>query len=306
MTVKPEISVCIFSYNFGKYIEQAIASVLAQKLSVPLEIVIGDDRSTDHSTEIICKYQRLYPGLIRANINAENIGGTRNWLQTINACRGKYIALLDGDDYFIDELKLQKQYDVLEQNGDCALCFHGVRELYEDKRIGEDTDVRFEKNRYSAGEIMEKGWFIRTGSLFFRNGLLNRDLPAWVFKYPYRLDSIIPFFLCIHGDAFYIDEICSVYRRHMDGMSYQLAETQLSDALTRIELTQDLSRFAAEQYSAQSKRRISGIYTQIFFSLMKSGAFLEHKALLLQSVLKMDYLEAATTLKLKLIGTKKT
>jgi hypothetical protein len=92
----------------------------------------------------------------------------------------------------------------------------------------------------------------------------------------------------------------------MDGMSYQLAETQLSDALTRIELTQDLSRFAAEQYSAQSKRRISGIYTQIFFSLMKSGAFLEHKALLLQSVLKMDYLEAVTTLKLKLIGTKKT
>ncbi|HLO79810.1 MAG TPA: glycosyltransferase, partial [Chitinophagaceae bacterium] len=84
MALQPEISVCIFSYNFGNYLEQAIESVIAQKLSVPFEIVIGDDKSTDESPAIIARYQQRFPDLIRVNINEENIGGTANWLQTMS------------------------------------------------------------------------------------------------------------------------------------------------------------------------------------------------------------------------------
>src|SRR5436305_10628616 len=120
------VSVCVFSFNLQKYIAQTIESILDQETTFPYEIIIGDDCSTDGSREIALAYQRKYPQRIRLSFNATNMGGTRNWISTISQARGKYIALIDGDDYFIDKLKLQKQYELLEKNARVNLCFHSV------------------------------------------------------------------------------------------------------------------------------------------------------------------------------------
>jgi glycosyltransferase involved in cell wall biosynthesis len=306
MTLHPVISVCIFSYNFGPYIEQAIESVLSQRLSVPYEIIIGDDKSTDNSAEIIKRYEARCPEIVRAIFNPTNIGGTANWLQTISLCRGKYIAFLDGDDYYIDDRKLQKQYEVMEADRGAVLCFHGVREVYDDPAMGKNEDIRFRKNRYNAGEILEKGWFIRTGSLFFRNGLLPATMPDWVFKYPYRLDSILPVFLTINGDAVYIDEICSVWRKHSRGMSYQLLEDQIKDAIVRIQLAKDLDNHSAGKYSHNTEKRLSALYTGLFFAILRSGSIVRHFNLFLKSLVRLDYAKAYRIVKRSLIGVKKT
>jgi glycosyltransferase involved in cell wall biosynthesis len=288
MTLQPQISVCIFSYNFGQYLEQAIESVLAQKLSVPFEIIIGDDKSTDNSAEIIYRYQQLYPGIIRANINTENIGGTRNWLNTMKACRGKYISLLDGDDYFIDPLKLQKQYDVLEAHPEYSLSFHGVEEVYEDIP-GERKLTLFKKEVFTLSDIIRKGWFMRTSSMFFRNHLLPNTLPEWVYDFPYRLDSIIPVMLCMQGDASYANDVMSVWRKHSMGMSYQLHEDGIRNLRTKLELSQRLDELTGDQYKKESKTRAARLYTALFLEILRSNYKLQYSGVMLKAIVRMDY-----------------
>ncbi len=288
MTVKPEISVCIFSYNFGKYIEQALDSVLAQKLSVPFEIVIGDDNSTDNSKEIICRYQKLYPNLIRAGLNTENVEGTRNWLNTINECRGKYIAFLDGDDYFIDEQKLQKQYNILEKHEEYALCFHGVREMYEDLP-GETKTTEFKKEVFTLADVIRKGWFIRTGSLFFRNHILPDPMPEWIYDYPYRLDSILPVMLCMHGDASYTNDVMSVWRKHSKGMSYHLHENEINNSIVKLSLAKKLDDLTAGRFRTETSSNMAKIYTSLFVAIFRSGDLIRHRKMIFESIVKMDY-----------------
>src|SRR5215469_14385844 len=127
-----QVSICVFTFNYEKYLAQALDSILAQETSFDFEIVIGDDFSTDNTRGIATDYSRRYPGKFVLSLNEKNMGGTRNWLRAMSKCRCKYIALLDGDDYFTDTAKLQKQYDALENNPDHVLCFHGVEEKYDD------------------------------------------------------------------------------------------------------------------------------------------------------------------------------
>jgi glycosyltransferase involved in cell wall biosynthesis len=101
------VSVCLFTFNYDKFLAQALDSVLAQQTGFAVEIVIGDDCSTDNTRAVARGYAERHPGKFILSFNETNIGGTRNWISTMNKCRGKYIALLDGVDYFTDPLKLQ-------------------------------------------------------------------------------------------------------------------------------------------------------------------------------------------------------
>src|SRR5262245_39714091 len=103
-----KVSVLIIAYNHERYLAQAIESVLAQKLSWPLELVIAEDCSTDRTREIVMDYARRYPDTIRPLFHEHNVGMSRNFQAGLEACTGKYIALLDGDDYWTSERKLQR------------------------------------------------------------------------------------------------------------------------------------------------------------------------------------------------------
>jgi len=127
----PLVSVTMLTYNHEKYIAQAIESVLMQKTDFPFELVIGEDCSTDGTLAIVEAYARKNPEVIRVITDHVNVGALANDVRVNNACRGKYIATLEGDDFWNDVLKLQKQVDFLENNAEYGLIHSDVNHFYE-------------------------------------------------------------------------------------------------------------------------------------------------------------------------------
>lgn len=124
------VSVHCLTYNHEKFIAEAIESFLMQKTNFKFEILIHDDASTDRTPEIIKEYELKYPGLIKPIFQTENQYSKRKSFNTLNLnnlirAKGKYIAVCEGDDYWIDPYKLQKQVDMMEKNPNCSLCVHG-------------------------------------------------------------------------------------------------------------------------------------------------------------------------------------
>ena len=118
----PLVSVCVTTYNHERYIAQAIESVLGQRTTFAVEVVVGEDCSTDNTLAICREYEKNYPNRVRVVASESNIGMHHNYRRTIEACRGKYIAMLDGDDWFSDMDKLQIQVEQLEKSG-AAMCY---------------------------------------------------------------------------------------------------------------------------------------------------------------------------------------
>ena len=117
------VSVIMTTYNHERYIAQAIESVLRQQTSFRIEIVIGEDCSTDRTLAIAQDYQSQYPEAIHIIRSEENVGWRKNYRRTIAAARGKYVALLDGDDYFTHRKKLQMQVEFLEEHPEAGMCY---------------------------------------------------------------------------------------------------------------------------------------------------------------------------------------
>ena len=129
-TVK--VSVIMLAYNIENYIEIAIKGVLSQKTDYPVELIIGEDRSTDRTYEICKRYQEKYPELITVIRHEKNLGYQRNYMETYKHCRGEYVAVCDGDDYWFDRRKLQRATDFLDTHSQFAICFHRVVNYYEE------------------------------------------------------------------------------------------------------------------------------------------------------------------------------
>jgi glycosyltransferase involved in cell wall biosynthesis len=298
------VSVCVFTYNYEKYLAQALDSVLAQQTDFFFEIVIGDDCSTDTTRSVARQYAEKYPGKFVLSFNDTNIGGTRNWIRTMSRCKGKYIALLDGDDYFTDPDKLQKQYDTMEENRDLVLCFHSVEEKYDDIS-GQDQIVAFEKEWYTVEDLLERGWFIRTASTFFKNGVAPVDPPAWVYDFPYRYDTILHVFLCMKGKALYLKDVMSVWRKHSKGMSKSFFVDKIKNQQTEMALTRKLDEYTGHQYSKNTNAYISRIYAYLFFDILRSGERRRHISLLIECLRRMNYRSSLRVVQNKLRGIKK-
>jgi len=121
MNSLPVVSVYMITYNHESYIAQAIEGIMMQQTDFPIELVIGEDCSTDRTREICLEYQDKYPEIIRLLLPEKNIGIYKNSKSTFIECKGKYIAICEGDDYWTDPLKLQKQVYFLETRPDFAL-----------------------------------------------------------------------------------------------------------------------------------------------------------------------------------------
>jgi len=117
-----KVSVAMITYNHERFIGQAIECVLAQSVNFDYEIVIGEDCSTDGTRAIIQDFQRRYPSRIVPLFRQHNIGAMRNYQGTVGSCRGQYLALLEGDDYWTCKDKLQRQVDFLDAHPDWAIC----------------------------------------------------------------------------------------------------------------------------------------------------------------------------------------
>jgi glycosyltransferase involved in cell wall biosynthesis len=212
----PVISICLITYNHVKYIEQAIESVLIQNINVKCELIIADDCSTDGTSEIITNYQSKYPHLIKLIINTKNTGGGKNFVNLINSAKGKYISYFEGDDYFIDSKKLHVQYSFLEKNEQCSMCYHPVKydANYYIPNIKNAISNKTDGPYMSIFDVLEKGWQIRTSSMFFRKIKLPEG-----FEYLYIGDYPLHVLLAHKGLIGFINLPMSVYRINNQGLS---------------------------------------------------------------------------------------
>lgn len=126
----PLVSVSMITYNHAPYVAKAIEGVLQQKVNFPIELVIGEDCSPDGTGEIVLAYQKKYPDIIRVITSGNNVGAGKNGYRTTKACRGKYIAFCEGDDYWHNPDKLQKQADYMESHPECGLVYSSYDMYY--------------------------------------------------------------------------------------------------------------------------------------------------------------------------------
>ena len=213
---KPILSVLMITYNHEKYIAQALDGVLSQETSFPFEIVIGEDCSTDNTREVIRSYQNKYPEKIRLLISEKNVGANKNFARAYANCKGGYIALCDGDDYWDDDSKLQKQLSVLLVNSGAVVAYHDVV-LLSSLHSGNAITLLTASGKlgYSC-EHLSKYEFLPTLTMLFRKVL--KDLPEEFFKVT-NADTFIISMLGAYGSAIYVADIRpAVYREHEGGI----------------------------------------------------------------------------------------
>ena len=209
----PLVSIACITYNHVKFISQALDGFIMQKTSFPFEIIIHDDCSTDGTKDIIKSYTEKYPDIIKPiyqNINQYSLG-KRIIPIIVPACKGKYVALCEGDDYWTDPLKLQKQVDFLEASPDYSICFHRVyNQINTDLSIASLNKSDHEET-YTI-EDLAKGNFIHTPSVVFKNNLIKK-FPLW-FDGVAAGDYVLHMLNAQYGNIKYLPEPMAVYRLH--------------------------------------------------------------------------------------------
>jgi glycosyltransferase involved in cell wall biosynthesis len=199
----------MLTYNQQEYIAQAIESVLMQETNFNYQLVIGEDCSTDQTKEICKKYAAKNPDKIKLLLNERNLGLGANYVKTYKECTGKYVAICDGDDYWTDPLKLQKQVDFLEKNKDFSLVYTLNNNSYPN---GELTNFRnkFIPNNF---EDLVKGNYIASVTALFRNEKLSPDLAYKIPSFPYGDWPTYLLILRNGGKIKLLTKVTAVYRK---------------------------------------------------------------------------------------------
>lgn len=182
------VSVVMTTYNHEDYIRKAIEGVLMQETDFLIELIIGEDASNDNTGEIVVDYAKKNPEVIKLLCSEKNMGMTKNYMRTVQAARGKYIALCEGDDFWTDPLKLQKQVDFMELNPECTLCFHAYQTIYikpdNSSTLGPIIGGKITNNKIISSENAIERVYARTVTILFRAKVINPP-PEWIFKAPY-------------------------------------------------------------------------------------------------------------------------
>ncbi len=239
----PLVRVLMPAYRHGAFIAQAIESVLAQKTSFDIDILIGDDGSDDATPDICRDYERRYPGLVHAilrdrskkNDYADSLPGRRNLIDLYQRSTGEFIALLEGDDYWIDAHKLQAQVDHLNAHPEQSFCFTEAYNEYPDgKRVEYTRSWLGEKAigpTFDLKDIVPMN-FVATASVVYRRHLLQEIPPA--FERVAALDWILYVVLAGQGPFGFLDRVSAVRRVHPGGV------ISMKDLLTTIDHNLDL------------------------------------------------------------------
>ena len=258
----PKVSVCVITYNHEAHIRQCLDNIISQKVNFEFEIIIGEDKSTDRTGEIVLEYQQKYPNLITVVSPPQNQGLWANVDRAFRACTGEYLTVIDGDDYWTSNEKLQKQVNFLDGHTEYAMCFHRV----EIKNEGVDRNLGIESfadgMEFSIRDVILKNWFIVGLGLMIRRVALP-PLPAWT-KDILSLDIAIQLMVATTGNIGYISETFGVYRLHANGISVINWEGKINeDLFAHIELFKRFNEFTEGKYWPIVKIRLHRHYREL-------------------------------------------
>ena len=248
----PLVSVRLVTYNHEHYIAQCLEGVLMQRTDFPFEVIIGEDCSQDRTREIVVAYAEKFPGKFRLLLHDQNLGVARNILSIYQACRGKYHAMLEGDDYWIDPLKLQKQVDFLDAHPDYSLCFHNAFILSSEKAAAR---LYYEKPLQSGLEFDQVcDLHTPTSSVMERSEFLG-TLPGWSTQV-WCLDVVMRLWCAHHGKLGYLSDIMAVRRVHRGGLVAR-NRTRLAKSLAEEKfLYQELDKDTNYQHTAVLQAKV--------------------------------------------------
>lgn len=207
----PLVSVRIITYQQVDYIRDCIEGALEQKTTFPVEYIIGEDFSTDGTREIVLEYAKKYPDKIRVITADYNVGGLNNGYRCIKKYRGKYIAVCEGDDFWMDPYKLQKQVDFLENNSDYSLCVHASAYLYPNGKLIEEYPEIKSKEIKCEDLIRKCGNYFTTASYAYRRIIMD-EMHEWIYQAPVGVDYYVTLVSAMYGKVFYINDVMSAYR----------------------------------------------------------------------------------------------
>jgi glycosyltransferase involved in cell wall biosynthesis len=275
MTVFMKLSVCVPTYNHGKYIGQMLEGALMQQTSFAFEIVVGDDGSLDHTQDVIRDYMKKYPGRIRAFLHPENQGpsyprefaGRNNVLGLLKACKGEYVAMCEGDDYWTDPNKLQKQVDFLDQNPDYSISHHNVQVIYEDESASHYFNELTQSRTSHLEDLLADKWFMATGSWVYRNYFLTEDFVPW-HALAASGDWALLIQIVSRGKIGYMPDVMGVYRKHVGGLSNVHTHANRWFLQNRIEMFENVDQWLNNDYHDIIARTIAPYKSKLLFDCL--------------------------------------
>lgn len=233
------VSVCISTYNHEDFIKDALNSVLEQECRFEYEVILSNDASTDYTHDVIVNYIANHPKAdkIRYYNQEKNLGINDNLIFTLEQVKGKYVALLEGDDYWLDMQKLQKQFDFMEENPEYTLCTGGYKAVTLDNELVKrqlDDEVAGKTYDFETGEHFMPNYL----NMFFRKDVLEVDELK---SFTYSGDNVI-FLMCLYeGKIYFFNEIFAFRRTHPN--SAWTARNEIDRKMMGLEQLTGLYRF---------------------------------------------------------------
>lgn len=264
----PKLSVILITYNHEKYIEKALDSVLSQVTDFPFEIVIGDDCSPDDTKNIIREYRDKYPDIIRIVHREKNTGRpTLNVYETTMKCRGDYLAYLEGDDYWTDSDKLQKQMDFLNENPEYIACTHSHKMIDDngnditDPEILKISDMYKWSGEFTMDDFEKSGfWPGHYASVVSKNIYKNKkhDYTILYKSHDFVDDGQILLFLLMEGKIYRLDDEMSVWRyvKKAGGNSWTSRSMKRNIQKEDILMSMELMKWLEKEYSLRDYAKI--------------------------------------------------
>ncbi|NRF37246.1 glycosyltransferase [Pedobacter foliorum] len=258
------VSVCCITYNHEKYIAQALEGFLMQETNFKYEILIGEDKSTDGTKAVVEAYRKQYPEMIKLITHDTNIGAIRNQIGVLTQAKGKYVAMCDGDDFWTDASKLQKQVDFLEANDDYVICCHHSEVIDDQDKIVyvKDSPVALEFDYKDV--LLGKREETRICSLMMRNIKEVTEVTAqsWYLD-TYGTDTLLKLYAVANtGKKIYVlPDVMACYRYHNGGI-WSMIDPKVRKSRMISDFNLTIKNF---QYSSLQKRELLNIYFKQYF-----------------------------------------
>jgi glycosyltransferase involved in cell wall biosynthesis len=251
----PKLSILVPTFNHSKFIAKMLEGAIMQKTNFDFEIIIGDDASSDDNALIIREYANEYPSLIKAFLHSKNLGpieprelgGKNNVGFLFGQSKSEYIALCEGDDFWTDPFKLQKQVDFLDQNPAYAMCHHQLEVIYEDHSPSHLFNPKNQPEISKIDDLLaDNSWFLGTASTVFRNVFIQ-GMPDWWWE---TASGDLGIFIEVarHGKIKFFQETMGVYRKHRGGMTNIHTPQNRFFLKNRMEMFRHLKEYLGSEY----------------------------------------------------------